>query len=135
MTGEANRQLVERFWQTMNSNDWRAVGELLHDEYVLDWPQSGERIRGRANFATVNEHYPIAGPWRFALHRLVADDKGAASDVTVTAPSVAARVVSFFEIGDGLIWRMTEFWPDPFQAEAWRAQWVERIDPATKEAP
>src|SRR5262249_8703443 len=130
-----NRQLVERFWQTMNTNDWSAVGALLHDEYVLDWPQSGERICGRANFAAVNAQYPAAGPWRFTAQHLVADDQGVASDVMVSAPSVAARVVSFFEVRDGLIWRMTEFWPDPFQAEAWRARWVERIDPETKEAP
>src|SRR5262245_58641755 len=135
MAGEANRQLVERFWQTMNTNDWRAVGELLHDEYVLDWPQTGERIRGRGNFAAVNAHYPIADPWRFTLHHLVADGQGAASDVTASSPLVAARALSFFEVRDGLIWRMTEFWPDPFQAETWRAQWVEPIESAPKEAP
>src|SRR5262249_556706 len=106
-----------------------------HDEYVLDWPQSSERIRGRANFAAVNEHYPIAGPWRFTLHRLVTDGSGAASDVTASSPSIVARVVSFFEMRNGLIWPMPEFWLDLFQAEVWRAQWVERMDPSTKEAP
>ena len=134
MAGEANRQVVAHFWQAMNTNDWRAVGQLLHDEYVLAWPQSGERIRGRDNFAAVNEHYPIAGPWRFTVHHLVADDQGAASHVTAHAPSVAARVVSFFEVREGKIWRMTEFWPDAFAAEAWRAQWVEQIESAPKEA-
>jgi Domain of unknown function (DUF4440) len=46
MTGRTPRQLVEQFWQTMNANDWRAVGALLHDDYLLTYPQSGERIRG-----------------------------------------------------------------------------------------
>lgn len=127
MAAATNRQLVERFWQTMNTNDWEAVGRLLHDDYTLDWPQSGERIRGRDHFVAVNAHYPAAGPWRFAIHRLVADDDSAASDVLVSAPGIAARVVSFFEPRNGLIWRMTEFWPDPFPAAPWRAQWVERI--------
>jgi hypothetical protein len=133
MAGEANRQIVERFWQTMNTNDWGAVGQLLHDHYVLDWPQSGERIRGPANFAAINAHYPVSGPWRFAVQRLVADDLGAAADVLVSAPSLAARVVSFFEVRDGLIWRMTEFWPDPFPPEAWRAPWVEPLASAPEE--
>jgi ketosteroid isomerase-like protein len=129
MTAEANRGIVERFWQTMNTNDWHAVGELLHDDYLLTWPQSGERIRGRQNFAAVNANYPAAGPWRFAVNRLVADASGAASDVTVSAPALTARVVSFFELRDGVIWCMTEFWPDPFEAAEWRAQWVERDVP------
>ena len=125
-TGAANRAMVERFWETMNTNDWAAVGRLLHDDFALEWPQSGERIRGRDNFVAVNAHYPAAGPWRFAVQRIVADDHGAVSDVAVTAPEVAARVVSFFAPRDGMIWRVTEFWPDPFAAAAWRARWVER---------
>jgi ketosteroid isomerase-like protein len=126
--GEINREIVERFWQTMNTNDWDAVGQMLHDEYVLEWSQSGERIRGRNHFVAINAHYPAAGPWRFTVHRIVADEQGAASDVSVTDGAVTARAVSFFEIRAGQIWRMTEFWPDPFEAAAWRAQWVERIE-------
>lgn len=34
----ATRELVERYWQVMNGNDFRAVGDLLHDEFVLDYP-------------------------------------------------------------------------------------------------
>jgi hypothetical protein len=59
-----DRRVIERFWAAMNVNDFRSASELLHDEYVLEWPQSGERIRGRANFVAVNEHYPAVGPWR-----------------------------------------------------------------------
>ena len=123
-----NRQLVERFWRTMNENDSRAAGQLFHDDYVLDWPQSGERIRGRANFAAINEHYPASGRWVFNVHRVIADGKGAATDVAVTDGAISARALSFFEIRDGLIWRMTEYWPDPFEPAAWRMQWTERID-------
>jgi ketosteroid isomerase-like protein len=117
--------MVERYWRTMNTNDWRAVGALLHDDYVLVWPQSGERIRGRENFIAVNANYPAAGAWRFTVHRVIADEVGAASDVTVTDGERMDRAASFFELRDGLIWQMTEFWPDPFEAPAWRAQWVE----------
>jgi ketosteroid isomerase-like protein len=84
MNAQLNRQVVAQFWSTMDTNDSRAVGALLHDDYVLEWPQSSERIRGRANFAAVNEHYPAAGPWRFTVQQLIADEHGAATDVTVT---------------------------------------------------
>lgn len=132
MAEESNRALVERYWQAMNGNDWEAVGALFCDDYVLEWPQSGERIRGRANFAAVNAQYPVPGPWRFDVERIVADARGAASDVIVTAPSVSARVISFFEMRDGRICHMTEFWPEPFEPEAWRAVWVERYDPRAR---
>ena len=110
----------------MNTNDWRAVGALLHDDFVLIWPQSGERIRGRDNFIEVNGHYPAFGDWRFTVHRVIADETGAASDVGVTDGERTDRVVSFFEFRNDLIWRVTEFWPEPFEAAAWRAKWVER---------
>ena len=127
MTGETARRVVERYWLAMNANDWQAASELLHDNYVLDYPQSGERFRGRERFIALNAEYPAAGPWRFTVHRILADEQTAVSDVTVTAPSVTARVVSFFELHDGAIWRMTEFWPDPFEAAAWRAPLAEPI--------
>ena len=44
---EETTRLVDQFWQAMNTNDWHAAGLLLHEEYALDYPQSGERIRGR----------------------------------------------------------------------------------------
>jgi limonene-1,2-epoxide hydrolase len=126
MTDRTPRQLVEQFWQTMNTNDWRAVGALLHDHYLLTYPQSGERIRGRDNFIALNANYPAAGVWRFTVHRLVADETEAATDVTVTDGASTFLAVSFFEVRDGLIWHMTEFWPEPFEAPAERAQWAER---------
>jgi ketosteroid isomerase-like protein len=126
---ETPRQIVERYWQLMNTNDWDAVGALLHYDFVLTWPQSGERTRGRANFSAVNTHYPAAGAWRFTVRHLVADDAMAASHVAVTDGARNDVVVSFFQSRDGLIWRVTEYWPEPFEPAAWRAQWVERDGP------
>jgi hypothetical protein len=125
---ETPRQIVERFWHLMNTNDWDAVGTVLHDEFLLTWPQSGERIRGRANFSAVNAHYPATDVWHFAVRHLVADDTMAASAVAVTMSALKAEVVTFFEVRDGLIRRVTEYWPDSFEAASWRAQWVERAD-------
>lgn len=128
MSREENRQIVERFWRAMGDNDGPGTGRLLHDGFALDWPQSGERIRGRDNFAAVNAHYPAAGRWRFTLQRLVADERGAASEVTVTDGARADRALTSFELRDGLIRRMIEYWPEPFTPAPWRAPWVERIE-------
>lgn len=61
MSSEKNRYILEQFWAAMNTNDFGAVGIWLHDDYVLEWPQSGERIRGRDNFVAINKNYPAAG--------------------------------------------------------------------------
>ncbi len=126
MSDVASRQVVERFWAAMGENDFQAAGELLHDEFVLEWPQSGERIRGRSNFVAINEQYPATGRWRFTLHRLVADSNGVVTDVTVTDGTVSGRVITFSEVRDGRIVRQTEYWPDPFEPATWRARWVEQ---------
>ena len=55
-----NKQILENFWSTMATNDFYAASQLLHDDYILEWPQSGERIRGRDNFAAINTFYPAA---------------------------------------------------------------------------
>ncbi len=120
------KQLIARFWAAMNANDFAGAGELLHDDYELDWPQSGERIRGRANFVAVNAHYPAAGPWRVTVDRLVAEGDEVASQVTVTDGVVVARAITFSTVRDGRIWRQAEYWPDPFAPPPWRAQWTER---------
>lgn len=127
MSRADNQRLVEQFWATMETNDFRAAGQLLHDDYVLDWPQSGERIRGRDNFAAINENYPAAGRWRFTVHRLIADDNGVVTEVTVTDGAIAGRAITFSEVQDGKIIRQSEYWPDPFEAPDWRAEWVERV--------
>jgi ketosteroid isomerase-like protein len=119
------RRTIERFWETMGTNDFGAAGDLLHDEFMLDWPQTHERIRGRDNFVAVNVHYPAAGRWRFTINRLVAGEGAGVTDVTVTDGVRVDRAISFFELRDGRIWRLTEYWPEDGEAPAWRSPWVE----------
>lgn len=124
---EESRRIAQDFWAAMQTNDFKAVGSLLHDDYMLEWPQSGERIRGRANFVAVNENYPAHGRWKFSVHHIVAENDQVVSDVEVTDGAIHARVITFSTIRDGKIWRQTEFWPDPFAPADWRVQWVEII--------
>ncbi|MGI8825920.1 MAG: nuclear transport factor 2 family protein [Chloroflexota bacterium] len=126
MDRHESTRVVERFWAAMAASDFRGAGDLLHDDYVLDWPQSGERIRGRSNFVAINEAYPAAGRWRIELHRLVADGDAVATDVTVTDGVRHDRVITFSEVRDGRIVRQVEYWPDPFDPAPWREQWVQR---------
>jgi len=122
-----NKQIVENFWLTMATNDFYASAGLLHDDYILEWPQSGERIRGRDDFAAINTNYPAGGKWRFTIHQIVSEADVVVSDVTATDGKMIGRVITFSTIRDGKIWKQVEFWPDPFEAPAWRAQWIEKM--------
>ena len=127
-TTQESKQVVEQFWMTMQTNDFRRVGQLLHDDYVLEWPQSAERIRGRANFIAVNENYPAHGRWEFTVHQIVAEGDRVVSDLDVTDGVVKGRVITFSTVREGRILHQTEFWPDPYEAPEWRAQWTERLE-------
>ncbi|HND47639.1 MAG TPA: nuclear transport factor 2 family protein [Anaerolineales bacterium] len=121
------KQVLETFWEKMESNDFYAVAELLHDEFTLEWHQSGELIRGRENFAKINTAYPANGEWRFNINSIVAEGDVVVTDVSVTDGVVKDRVITFSTVRDGKIWKQIEFWPEPFAAPEWRARWVEKI--------
>lgn len=122
-----NKQILENFWATMETNDFHAASQLLHDGYTLDWPQSGERIVGRENFAAINTNYPAEGKWHFEINQIVAEGDFVVTDVSVNEGKNTGRAITFSTIRDGKIWKQIEFWPDPFEAPTWRAQWVEKL--------
>src|ERR671918_56450 len=90
-----SKQVIEAFWAAMQTNDFARAGEWLHDDYVLEWPQSGERIRGRANFVAINENYPAHGRWKFTVHRIIAEGNHVVSDVSVTDGVATGRAITF----------------------------------------
>ena len=121
-------EVVREFWRLMGTNDFRAVGAVLADDFVLEWPQSNERIRGRDRFATMNFEFPAKGPWVFAISRVVASESEAVTEVTVTDGSRRDRAISFFTVRDGKIARIVEYWPEPYAAPANRSHLVEPIE-------
>ena len=125
--GDGAVALVERHWELMASNDYRMVGTVLADDFILEWPQSNERIRGRDNFAEMNECYPAAGRWQFRIHRLVGNETEVVTDVGVTDGVVSARAISFFTVREARISRLIEFWPENYPAPNNRSHLVEPI--------
>lgn len=122
-----SKDAVRRFWAAMETNDFGEAAKMLADDYFLEWPQSGERVRGPANFIAVNEHYPVDGRWAFSVRAIVAEGDQAVSDVEVSDQSIKVRVITFSTVDDGKIVKQVEFWPDPFEPASWRSDWVERI--------
>ena len=99
--------LVRRYWALMASNDFESVSAVLAPDFVLDWPQSGERIHGPARYAQMNAEYPAHGPWRFAINRLVAQGDAVFTEVDVTDGQQRGRALSCFTIAQGRIIQAT----------------------------
>jgi ketosteroid isomerase-like protein len=121
-------QVVQEFWRLMATNDFHAVEAVLAQDFILEWPQSKERIRGAANFALLNTEYPAHGPWVFTINRIFGSENEAVSDVFVTDGVQHARAISLFTIAHGKVTHMVEFWPEPYEAPFDRARFVERIE-------
>ena len=120
-----NQQTVERLWQLMEKQDWDGAGSLLHDDFVQEWPQSGERIRGRENSMAINQTYP--GFPKATIARTAAGGDVVTSEVTLNYGGQIYQGVSIFEFRDGKIVKETDYFAQPFEAPQWRARWVERM--------
>jgi ketosteroid isomerase-like protein len=121
------KDIVARFWMLMASNDFASVSEVCHDDLVLDWPQTGERIRSVANFVRMNVEYPAKGRWRFDVRRILADGAEVVSEVDITDGVQRGHAISFFTIRDGRIQHILEYWPDPSLPHNNRAHLVEPL--------
>jgi ketosteroid isomerase-like protein len=120
--------VVREYWRLMATNDFDAVAAVLAPEFVLEWPQSRERIRGADRFARMNREYVAHGLWRFSIVRVFGDATDAVSEVDVSDGVQHAKAISFFACADGRIVRLVEFWPEPYPARADRAYLVESMD-------
>ncbi len=112
----------------MAGNDFHAVAAVLAPGFVLEWPQSKERIRGADRFARMNHEYAAHGPSRFTVHRIVGNDTEAVSEVAISDGVQHALALSFFSVSDGRIARLVEYWPEPYAAPANRAHLVEAME-------
>ncbi len=119
--------IVKEYWSRMQTNDFASAAEILSDHFILDWPQSNERIRGKKNFIAVNSEYPAHGRWEFTINRIVGDEKTVVTDVSITDGSIQARAITFSTIKDDKIVKQIEYWPDEYSAPENRKHLVESI--------
>ena len=127
-----DEQEAHRFLTALLSNlDPEEEYNARHPEdYVLEMPQSGERIRGRETMREFQQAYPATSPATIRLRRvLVREGLWVAEGVIdYGGDQEASDVVLIFELRDGRMWRDRWYFAEPFEAPEWRAQWVERME-------
>ena len=145
MAESSNQEVVQRYFDAHKAHDYDAVAALRHADWVEEWPQSGERVRGNANDRAIMDNWPGGLPeageirvvgsedrWvvtpSFTVQRIVGGGDSWWADATATYPDGSRWFAAvLLELRGGLIWRETWYFAPPLEAPAWRAQWVERI--------
>ena len=126
MNDHTRRAMLQRHWEASDTGDLALEHEIYHEYALLEYPQSGERIRGRSNIQASRAAQPNAK--RFRVRRIVG-----AGDVWVTEFILAydgrpSYSVSVMEFVDGKVARETQYFADPFAPGPSRAAWVEPIE-------
>ena len=58
MTEPSGRSVVERFARALQNKDFDEIEALVTDDFTDEMPQSGERVRGKANQLAILRNYP-----------------------------------------------------------------------------
>jgi hypothetical protein len=123
MTDSEIRDALNRHWAASDANDLDAEHDIYRDDALLEYPQSGERIRGRHNIQASRAAQPNAK--RFSVRRIVGAGNLWVTEFTLAYDGRPAYTVSIMEFLDGKVAHETQYFADPFTPGASRAHWVE----------
>jgi hypothetical protein len=144
VTRLTNQECVQEYGAAMAAFDFETLARLRHPDWMVDWPQSGERVHGSEAFVEIIRNYPGGMP-KTEVRRIV----GAEDHWVITAGNTVMKVVgsgdfwwaewrvtypddevylavTLMELRDGLVFHETTYWAAPFEAPEWRAPWVDR---------
>ncbi|MFE9221073.1 nuclear transport factor 2 family protein [Streptomyces lavendulae] len=128
-------KVVAHLWERIEARDWDGVAALVAEDAVIEWPVSGERIVGRANFVAVlrdegedseDDERPLGA---VEVLRILADGDLVVTEVEIPEEHVVYRAVSLWTVRNGEIVGAREYWTSPGQdpAPRWRAVYVEPL--------
>jgi len=126
MSDDDVRVALRRHWDASDANDFATEHQIYRADAILDYPQSGERIRGRANIQASRAAQPNIK--RFTVRRMLGGGDLWISELVMTYDGQPNYVVSSMEFGGGEVVHETQYFSDPFEPGPSRAQWVERME-------
>jgi SnoaL-like domain len=119
------RAALERHWVASDANDFDTEHDIYLDDAVLDYPQSGERIRGRRNIQESRTVQP--NKKRFSVRRIIGSGDLWITEFILTYDGTPSYTVSIMEFRDGNVARETQYFCDPFEPGPSRAHLVELV--------
>jgi hypothetical protein len=123
---ERIRAALDQHWAASDANDFETEHRIYLDDAVLEYPQSSERTRGRANIQNQRASQPSKK--RFSVRRIVGSGDLWVTEFILMYDNNPSYTVSIMEFKGDKVARETQYFADPFAAPAFRAQWVERMD-------
>ena len=123
---QAIRAALDQHWAASDANDFETEHLIYRDDAVLDYPQSGERTRGRKNIQDQRASQP--NKKRFSVRRIIGSGDLWVTEFVLTYDGKPSYTVSIMEFVGDKVARETQYFADPFVPPAFRAQWVERMD-------
>lgn len=114
-------EALGRHWAASNAGDDETEGEIYCDDVELEYPQSGERFRGRHNVLASRAKNPARR--RFEVRRVVGSGNVWVTEYLIFYDERPISTVSIMEFRDGKVARETQYFADTFEAPAWRARW------------
>jgi len=121
----ANRDLVERFFAASERGDASALAAMIDDDMVMEWPQSGERFRGRENVLGAMGAVEVK-PQFAGSPRLIGSGQTWVLMVPLRYGEDVLEYVAVLELAEGRIRRATGYWGAPFPAQDARAAFLDR---------
>jgi ketosteroid isomerase-like protein len=120
------RAALDQHWAASDANDFETEHLIYREDAVLDYPQSGERTRGRHNIQCQRASQPSNK--RFTVRRIIGSGDLWVTELILTYDGKPSDTVSIMEFNGDKVARETQYFADPFRAPAFRAQWVERME-------
>jgi hypothetical protein len=121
---EAHHFLAELFSRLSGEAEYH----IRHDDYTMEWPQSGERLRGRQIMREFQEAHSGSRPPRRLRRVLVRQGLWVVEGVIDYGGGREVDFVLILELRDGKVFRETRYYAEPFEASEWREQWFERME-------
>jgi hypothetical protein len=119
------REALNRHWAASDANDFAVEHDIYREDALLEYPQSGERIRGRHNIQASRMAQPNAK--RFTVRRIVGDGDLWVTEFILSYDGRPSYSVSVMEFLDGKVARETQYFGDQFEPGPSRAHLVERM--------
>jgi hypothetical protein len=124
MDDRAVRAALQRHWDASDAGDFEVEHDIYREDAVLDYPQSGERIRGRHKIQ--ESRFVQPNKKAFAVRRMTGSGDLWITEFTLTYDGMPSYVVSIMEFREGQVAHETQYFADRFDPGPSRAHLVER---------